>query len=326
MTEQVLDTQATIPPVGKTFNRLGIGTWQYGGREWVGQAEDQSREAMAACIESGMNHIDTAIDYGAGASEKFVGQFLQDTGVRDQVFLATKGNVPPEFDSQTLLNRLDQSLEHLQVNSIDLYYIHWPKSGKDMKPVLEGMERARQDGRIKAIGVSNFSVEQMQDVASVAKIDAHQLCYNLFWRWDEADIIPYCIENNIQLVTYSSILQGILTGKFPEKPEFPEGDVRNSMLMFDDDVWPQIYAGIEQLKKLAEAESQPLVNLAIQWVARQPGVNTVLLGARNAQQAKQNAAALDQPISDDTIRQMSAIADEVMKSVPDAGNIFRYYP
>ncbi len=318
--------QATIPPVDKQHGVLALGCWSFAGAAWGGQEDANSLAAMQAAFDAGMNHFDTAFGYGAGKSEKLVGRFIADK--RDNVFLATKGNVHGEGDfGKKIIDSLDKSLDNLQVDCVDLYYIHWPRKGMDMKPVLEALEQARSDGKLKAIGVSNFSVEQMEDVSSVAKIDANQLCYSLLWREHERDEIAYCRENGISVVTYSSIAQGILTGKFgKERPTFPQGDARDKMVLFDPEVWPHVADGVERMVQLVGREGQPLVNLAIQWVARQAGVTSVLLGARNTEQATQNAAAMAQPVSDATIAELTAISDGVLQHLPDAGNIFRYYP
>ncbi len=316
--------RTTIGPDDRVQGVLGLGCWAFGGAGWGGQDDDASLAAMAAALEGGMNHFDTARAYGGGKSEQVVGRFIADR--RDAVYLATKGNTP-KASADDIRSQLEASLADLKADYVDLYYIHWPRSGKDMKPVLEEMERARAEGKIRAIGVSNFSVEQMADVATVAKIDAHQLCYNLLWRPLEAEVIPYCREHDIAVVTYSSIAQGILTGKFGrERPTFPEKDQRENNTLFDRAAWPHIAEGIEQMRQLAEREGQPLVNLAIQWVTRQPGVTSVLLGARNADQAKQNAAACAKPVSQATIDQLTTLSDEVIKHIPDTGNIFQYYP
>jgi aryl-alcohol dehydrogenase-like predicted oxidoreductase len=314
----------TIDPVTKPQSVLGLGCWAFAGAAWGGQDDAKSEAAIQAAFDAGMNHFDTARAYGNGKSERVLAPFLAKH--RDDIFLATKGNTP-NAKPEEIRSQLEASLEDLGVDSVDLYYIHWPRSGQDMKPVLQEMEKMRSEGKLKAIGVSNFSVDQMKDIANVAKIDAHQLCYNLLWRPLENEVMPYCRENDIAIVTYSSIAQGILTGKFgKERPDFPEGDQREGNTLFDREAWPHVADGVERMKAVAEKEGQPLVNLAIQWVARQPGVSTVLLGARDADQAKQNATAYETPVSDDAIQALTAISDDVIKHIPDTGNIFQYYP
>ena len=314
--------EVVIPPSDKTHHQLALGCWAFGGSQWGGQEDEDSRRAMQAALDAGLDHFDTATGYGGGRSERLVGEFLAEGDRRERVFLASKFNI--KNDIKDAAEAVDASLQRLQTHVIDLYYLHWPKG--DIRPWIEGLERCREQGKIKAIGVSNFNVEQMEQAREVGTIDALQVCYNLFWRFPERDVLPYCREHDIAVITYSSIAQGILTGKFDRHPEFLEGDQRPKTVMFDDDVWPHVYEGVERLKPLAQRAGQPLTHLAVQWVAAQPGVTSVLVGGRNAEQVRRNAAALDQPVSREVLDEMTRVGDEVMRHVPDAGNIFRHYP
>ena len=314
-----------IEPVDKPHNMLALGCWPFGGREWGGQDDADSMAAMETAFAAGINHFDTAIAYGRGASERVVGRFLAGGGRREKVFLATKGNTPGA-SGEEITDSLDRSLANLDVDSIDLYYIHWPRKGKDMRPVMEALEAARRRGKIRAIGVSNFSVEQMEEVGEVGTINAHQLCYNLFWRYPERDVIPYCRDHNIAVVTYSTIAEGILTGKFSREVRFGDDDHRRNGVLFDPEVWPHVYDAVERLKAVAAGARRPLVELAIRWVASRPSVTSALVGARNAAQAAQNAAAMRGDVPQAVLESMTAISDEAILHVPDVGNIFRWYP
>lgn len=242
---------------------------------------------------------------------------------REKIFLASKANAP---DKKQMSEAIDASLKRLRTDYIDLYYIHWPRKNSNMRAVMEALSLAREKGKIRGIGVSNFSVEQMQQVQEVDKIDAHQLCYNLFWRYNEPDVIPFCQANDISIVTYSSIAQGILTGKFGPDPKFKEGDSRSGMVLFDPSVWPHVHAGVERMKGIAADLNRPLTHLAIRWVANQPFVDTILVGARNGEQMTQNAAAMQGDIEQAVFDELTKISDMVLEHVPDVGNIFRFYP
>lgn len=300
---------------------LALGCWVFGGNQWGGQEDQDSISAMQAALDAGITHFDTARAYGGGRSEKLVGEFLKNANKR--IFLATKTGTAPKDKT---LEAINDSLVRLQTDCIDLFYIHWPRQGVDLRPTMEALEQARTEGKIRAVGVSNFSIEQMQQVMEVGVIDAHQFCYNLFWRWDEKDIIPFCVENKIAVVTYSSIAQGILTGKFGPNPTFPQGDGRAKMVMFEPDVWPHVYQGVEQLKKIAQKANRPLTHLAIRWINAQPGISSILVGARNAKQLEENVAAMAGEIAPAIFEEMTAVSDEVIKHIPDTGNIFRANP
>jgi len=323
--QPITDTHK-IGPALTPASTLGLGCWAYGGAQWGGQEDEHSRAAMEASLDAGITHFDTATGYGGGRSEQVVGGFLAQHGRRDKVCLASKFNLTPKFleDPEAAV---DASLDRLQTDSIELYYIHWPKSDADMRPAMAGLEQARDKGKLQAIGVSNFSVEQMDQARGAGTIDAYQVNYSLLWRYPERDILPYCREHGIAVVTYSSIAQGILTGKFgPETPTFPEGDQRSKVPWFQDDAWPPLHAAVERMKHVAEKAGRPLTHLAIQWVAAQEGIASVLVGARDAEQAKANAAAIQDPAEPALLEELTAISDDAMQHVPDVGNIFGYYP
>jgi myo-inositol catabolism protein IolS len=221
---------------------------------------------------------------------------------------------------------VEASLGRLRTDHIELYYVHWPRSGADMRPVLEGLHRARNEGKIGAVGVSNFSVRQMQEVQSVGRIDAHQLGYNLLWRFAENDLIPFCVENDIAVVTYSTLAHGILTGKFDRNPGLRSDDQRHSILPFRADVWPHVYEGVEKLKAIANEIDRPLMHLAIRWNLARPGVTSVVAGARNREQAEANIGALSGPVSKGVLERMTAISDEISLHMPKEDNLFDHHP
>jgi len=300
---------------------LGLGCWSFGGTQWNGQAESDSLDAMQVCFDAGIRHFDTAAGYGKGESERIVGRFMK--GKREDIFLATKGRGGKEGGSKALIRGLEKSLERLNTDCVDLFYIHWPNSDSDMRPLIEALEVEREKGRIRMIGVSNFTPEQISQCKEVGTIDALQHGYSLVWRRDEASVMPYCREQQIPLVTYSSLGQGILTGKFPRHPKLEGDDVRKTTVLFEADVWPLVYEATESMKEVAESVGRPLAHLAIQWTMRRAGVIAVLIGARNKQQALQNTTAVADPVSQDVLDQLTIISDSLASQLPNAKNIFR---
>ena len=311
-----------MPPDNRALSPLALGGTVFFPDPWGAGAADLLKVYEAA-FEQGINHFDTASGYGDGASERLVAQFL--TGKRERVFVASKAALD-EMSAALMVGQVDESLRRLQTDVIDLYYIHWPRQGQDLRPLMEGLETARRQAKIKAIGVSNFSIQQMAQVAEVGHIDAHQLCYNLLWRFPEADIIPFCKQHGIAVVTYSSIAQGILTGKFPRQPPDEAADSRGRTVHFDSEVWPHVYDAVEQFKQIAAEIARPLTQLAIRWVLQQPVIHTAVVSARSPQQIEQNVKALHGDIPDSVFARLTAISDEAMKYIPDAGNVYRYYP
>jgi aryl-alcohol dehydrogenase-like predicted oxidoreductase len=313
----------TIGARGKPQLPLGLGGSWFVPYSAPGDQDGELLGAIAACYDAGVRHFDTGAGYGNGHSEELYGRFLKSR--RAEVYLASKAD-PAETTATAMLAEVDGSLRRLATDFIDLYYIHWPRSGRDMRPAMEGLETARRQGKIGAVGVSNFSVDQMQQVAQIGTIEAHQLGYNLLWRYAETDVIPYCREHGIAVVSYSSLAHGILTGKFGPKPELSERDQRNRILPFRADIWPHVHAGVEQLKAIAAELDRPLLHLAIRWILAQPGITLALIGARTRAQADANTAALAGSIPAAVFARMTAISDEIVRHVPNEGNLFNHHP
>ncbi len=304
---------------------LGMGGSFYGLSDYNQQADDLLA-AMAVALDAGITHFDTAEGYGGGESEKLIGRFMaEDTTRRDKMFLASKANIN-DMSQQAVLEAIESSLKRLQTDVIDLYYIHWPRTGKDLRPLMEGLEMARAQGKIRAVGVSNFSVKQMQQVAEVGTIDAHQMGYNLLWRFPERDILPYCAENGIAVVVYSALAHGILSGKYARQLSFIEGDQRWRITLFRDDVWPQVYEAVEQFKQVAQRADHSLVHLALRWLLHQPAVTAVLVSAKNPQQAQANADALSGEIPSWVFDELDQLSASAAQTIPDEGNPFGYHP
>lgn len=300
---------------------IGLGGWVFGGVNWGEQSDNDSLDAIKAAFERGITHYDTAQSYGKGHSEELLGRALK--GVRQKVFISSKMMFTPK---EKVESSILASLRRLKTDYIDLYYIHWPKKNADLEGMMEGLMIAREKGLIRGIGVSNFSVEQIEKLLRIGSIDAHQFCYNLLWRWPEQNIIPFCIQKGISIVTYSSIAQGILTGKFPREIEFLPGDHRKDTVLFDKELWPAVYEGVEQFKTIAMLSGRSLLDLAIRWVLKRQGVTTVLIGARNSKQVELNAKSLEGEIDSKYLDQLTEISDLIKKGIPDTGNIFRWYP
>jgi len=318
--------RVTIDPVAMDHAKLALGTWVFGGTHWAGQSQQDSRAVMEVAFRRGMNHFDTAEIYGDGRSETIIGEFLRaDSLRRGHLFLASKGFVN-EPTAEAIRASLEGSLERLGVQSIDLYYVHWPKRGADLRPVFEELQRARESNLIEAIGVSNFSIADLEAARSVCEINVHQFCYNLLWRFPEREMIPYCKERKIAMVSYSSIAQGILTGTFAKEPQFNSGDLRQQTVLLERDVWPAVYQAVEQMKLVAAKAKRPLLHLAIRWLAARPEITSILVGARNAVQVNELAGAMGGSIDPKHLDELTAISDALLPSIPDTGNLFRFYP
>ena len=291
-----------------------MGTWQTGKDMWVGIDDTESTQAIKAAYDAGITTFDTAEAYGNGHSERIVGKALYD--VRDKVVIATKV-FSNHLQYKQVMDACHGSLKNLNTDYIDLYQIHWPPGSFGSKNVsLEETMRAMADlkaqGKIRAIGVSNFSRTQIEDAATYGRIDSLQPPYSLFWRKVEADAMPYCRQNNITLLAYSSMAQGLLTGKFGPDHRFAKGDHRFKNKLFQPENYARVQKALEKLRPIAAANHITLGQLALAWVISQPGT-CAIAGARNPEQAVQNAAAGNVRLSEEHL----AAIDDIGKMVTD---------
>ena len=285
-----------------------MGTWQAGKNDWVGIEDEQIIEALRAAFVNGITTFDTAEDYGNGYSEKIIGKALGK--VRDRVVYASKvWCTHLKYDQ--VIAACDRSLKNLQTDYIDLYQIHWPAGifGSEIVPIAETMaalNHLQEQGKIRAIGVSNFSRSQIAEAANYGNIDSFQPPYSLFWRKIEAAEMPYCVENNITILAYSSLAQGLLTGKFGLDLQLLPGDNRIENKLFDRENNQRVQQALAQLRPIAEACHCTLAQLALAWLIAQPQT-CAIAGARNAQQAIANATAAELQLSADILGQVEAI-------------------
>lgn len=286
-----------------------LGTWQAGKKMWVGIEDSESVKALRAAFDAGITTFDTAEVYGAGHSEQIVAQALCD--VRDQVVYATKV-FANHLKYDQVMAACEGSLKNLNTDYIDLYQIHWPAGSwnSEIVPVEETMRALndlKQQGKIRAIGVSNFNREQIAEAAQYGKIESLQPPYSLFWRWVEKEVQPYCVENNISIIAYSSLAQGLLTGKFGPDHQFAEGDHRSGNKLFaNKEHYQRVQQALDQLRPIAEKYQCTLAQLSLAWLIAQPQSNAIV-GARNAQQAIDNAKAGDIQLSAEDLATIDSI-------------------
>ena len=283
--------------------------------------DDKSVALIREAYRRGIRHFDTAQDYGMGHSEELLGRGIEP--FPEKVFVASKMYAAGKRET---VAGVEQSLARLKRPWIDLFYVHWPKSGFDIRPMIEGLELLRAKGKIRLIGVSNFSVKDMAMASEAGRIDAHQLCYNLLWRYPERDVIPWCIEHGIAVVTFSSIAQGLLSDT-PRGPDsFEVGDVRQKTLYYRSDVWPYVRDAVAAMREAAGRNAASLSTLAIRWVLGRPGIVSSLVGARTWHQVESMVTAGKGSNEPAVARELTQLSSEAMRHIPDVGNIFLFYP
>lgn len=320
----------SIPPSPLEHGKLAMGGWAFGGGHWGQQDDNHSRSVMEASVRRGMNHFDTADWFGRGRSEMLIAKFLEaDYHRREGIFLASQ-TMMHEPDPLAVIDRLNESLDRLDTYWIDLFYVTWPRPGVDMRPVMQALESARDEGKIKCIGIGQFTMEQIEQAREACEINACQVSYNLLWRHDEKELLEYCHINDIAVIATSPLAQGILSGKFSdnsnEQPRFAEGDIRKTGLFFEPDVWPHVQDAVQRFRHVAREAQRPLSHLALRWIDRNFDIRSIVVGARNSIQLNELAGAMSGEVNDDLLDQLTVISDEFQAKLPQAGNIFRYYP
>ncbi len=300
-----------------------MGTWQAGKKMWVGIEDAETIKAIKTGFEAGITTVDTAEVYGDGHSERIVAQALSD--VRAEVIYATKV-FSNHLQYDQVVEACERSLGNLKTDYIDLYQIHWPAGAWNsavvaIEETMTALNHLKQVGKIRSIGVSNFSLAQLQAAAQYGKIDSLQPPYSLFWRQIEPELTDYCLINKISILAYSPLAQGLLTGKFLLGHQFAEGDHRIANKLFKGENFERAQSALAQLKPIAENHQTTLGNLAIAWLifelASRPQTNAIV-GARNAAQSIQNARAADVNLNQATWQEIEIIGRTVTDFLDNA--------
>jgi aryl-alcohol dehydrogenase-like predicted oxidoreductase len=272
-------------------SRIALGTWAIGGWMWGGNEEEDSIAAIQSALERGINIIDTAPVYGFGRSEEIVGRAVARYGHREKVIIATKVglewlNEKPRRNAskQRILKEIDDSLKRLQTDYIDVYQVHWPDPLVPIEETAETMHELYRQGKIKAIGVSNFSTGQIDRFRAAAQLHVCQPPYNLFERDIEKEIVRYCHEYKITMLTYSALCRGLLSGKMKRDTAFAVDDLRKIDPKFKEPRFSQYLKAVELLDQFAQtAYHKRVIHLAIRWILDQ-GVDVAIWGARRPDQ------------------------------------------
>ncbi len=309
---------------------VAFGAWAIGGWFWGGNDEKDSIRAIHAALDAGMNFIDTAPAYGLGRSEEIVGKAI--AGRRDDVVLATKCGLVWHTDAgehffdeygkrvhrflgaDSIRYEVEQSLRRLGTDVIDLYQTHWQDSSTPIEETMATLLALKAEGKIKAIGVSNATTEQMDEYREYGPVDTDQERYSMLDRELDSGQLAYCHSNDIAVLAYSPLAQGLLTGKVSAARELAKGDLRSGSPRFKRENRVKILDFLEGIRPIAEAHDAVLSQLAIAWALAQPGLTHVLVGARNPEQVSENAGAAEVEL---TAEELLAIDDALAKLTLD---------
>jgi methylglyoxal reductase len=327
-------------PLGKSgieASVVGFGAWAIGGWSWGGTKKNDPQGAIRAALDHGINLIDTAPMYGYGHSEELVGKALQ--GLRDKVVLATKcglvwykqegekffdaneqGAAENDAEKQyeayinlrpaMIRHEIEESLRRLKTDRIDLYQTHWQDSTTKTEDAMAELMKLKQEGKIRAIGCSNATVEQMKRYQAAGQLDVDQEQYSMLQRQHEADNLPFCAENHMAFLAYSPLALGILTGKIGPDQGFDKGDVRRNDPWYQKENRPKVEALLKVIRSVADNKAVTIAQIVIAWTVQQRGCSHALVGARNADQAIANAKAGEVKLNDEELKRIREAVDQ----------------
>lgn len=308
------------------FSAVGFGCWAAGGTIVWNDADDaETIRTIHRAIDLGINFFDVAPVYGFGHAEAMLGQALR--GRRQQVIIASKcglrwddaGNIVNDLRPERILREIDDSLRRLNTDYIDIYQMHWPDPDTPIADTMQALLRIQQAGKIRHIGVSNFSISLTNEVRQYGEIVSHQGLYNMLERdpssyhtipldyRTEAEILPDCLQHGIAFFPYSPLFQGLLTDYFKPQHQFDEKDVRSANPKLNGKLFQRYYDIRAELLAFAQKIGKPLSQIAINWLIEQPGVTSVICGAQTVAQVEQNAASADWTLTPDLMDEIETI-------------------
>lgn len=297
---------------------LGVGAWAMGGGDWAfswgPQDDNDSIRATHAALDAGWNWIDTAPVYGLGHSEEILGRALKGRANKPYIFTKCARIWNDQRQIQKSLKRgsvrreCEDSLRRLQVDAIDLYQIHWPEPDEDIEEGWETLARLKEEGKVRWIGVSNFSLSQLKRAQAIAPVCSLQPPYNLLARDIEAEILPYCAQNNIGVLCYSPMHSGLLTGKMTREriQSMPPDDHRQRRPHFQEPLLTRNLALVELLREIGAAHGRTPGEVAIAWTLRRPEVTASIVGLRTAEQLEGVRGAAEFRLSSEEIARIEA--------------------
>lgn len=300
---------------GLDITTVGFGSWAIGGSGWRAawgpQDDGEAVGAIRRSVEVGMNWIDTAAVYGLGHSEELVAQALKNVPETDRPYVFTKcalawdenGEIQNRLKKDSVKQECEDSLRRLQVDTIDLYQIHWPKPDEDIEEGWQAMAELKDEGKVRHIGVSNFDVSQMERLQSIASVETLQPPYSMLKREVETEILPYCQQNDIGVIVYSPMRSGLLTGKMTLEriQNLPSDDWRRNADDFQEPKLSKNLEVVELLKEIGASHDKSPAEVAIAWTLRQPAVTAAIVGGRRPDQVDGIIGAADFRLSDDEI-------------------------
>lgn len=308
--------------IEQEVSRIGLGTWAIGGWMWGGTDEKDAIKAIRMAIDKGINLVDTAPVYGFGKSEEIVGKAIKERGKREDIILSTKVALDWDEDKEQpfrnssperIMKEIDDSLRRLQTDYIDIYLVHWPDPEVAFEKTAQTLFRLKEIGKIRSIGVSNYSPEQMDKFRTAAPLDVNQPPYNLFERKIEEDVLPYCKKHEIRTLGYGALCRGMLSGKMSKDREFKGDDLRKDDPKFQGDRFEQYLKAVDKLDEFAQKNfNKRVIHLAVRWMLDQ-GISAALWGARRPDQLDPIDGISGWQLKDEDKKEIDRILEESIK-------------
>ncbi len=296
--------------------RVGLGLWPIAGMTTREVTDRDSLATIKAALEGGINFFDTAYCYGMdGISERLLGQAVKDR--RSRVVIATKcgvhwaqdGSRVNDASPDRLRFEFEESLQRLQMDYVDLLYLHSPDRTLPIERSAEAFAKFLESGKTKAIGLSNATIEETKRFHAVCPLAAVQLKYNMFQREIEADLVPWCMANNVSIVGYWALMKGLLAGKLRRGHQFHPDDKRLSYAIFQSPNWERAQNLIDELEAIAAENSLTVAQLAVAWTIAQPGITATLCGAKRPWQIAETLSAMNVELTQATLERINAAID-----------------
>ena len=307
--------------LGKTnikVSEFALGCWPFaGGSVWGTQDKSDSISTVHAALDNGINFFDTAEGYNDDYhSESILGEALVNR--RDRSVIATKIS-PPNLLPQKIEEACNNSLKRLSTDYIDLYQIHWPNHDINMEDSINELNKLVDKGKIRSLGVCNFGVDDLNEILNLGVFSTDQLPYNLLWRPIEEEILPECKKNNIGIICYSPLAQGLLTGRYRNADEVPDGISRSRLFNKnrplsnhdDEGCENEVFKCINKIQEIAKTLGEDSAKIALSWVRQQSNITSLLVGARNTKELEMNLSAFEYDLSTEIIKELSDLTHNV---------------
>lgn len=305
---------------GIEVSRLCMGCWQAAG--WATSDDARFLATLRHGLDQGLNFLDTAVGYGRGHSEELVGQAI--AGRRGQVVIATKFSHPSSRPDD-VRKALEDALTRLKTDYVDLFQQHWPPKSIPLADTIGALERLKEEGKIRAIGVSNWMEPEWSEIDDPSRVDCVQPNHSLLWRSIEPTVLPLCRKHNIAVITYSSICQGILAGRFWTLDDIPK-DPRSHNRRLSPEEFPQVLEVLKVLKEVAAKYGKTMAQTALRWLLDQEGITAPIVGASRPEQVDENLGALGWKLDPADWQRLADASWPLSKDLQPHDSLWHWHP